>query len=258
MKDEVIYEGKYLRISYNNTYNRLIQLWISPPDIQGFKKEMQHFRTVFMHYIPKQVLWIQDIYTLELKEDDYHWIEQNINVPCWQISKIKCAFIMGKDALAHVHVIKSFKEVNSCIPARHFSKLEDALSYFDETERSIDTGAPSFSAITFEGFDEHNNAIITIKAPADQVISTLENLKIHPPSVGSTEEQFKLTSLSRQEHKVFALYTSGKKHQDIADDLFISLHTVRTHWRNIKKKLGIKTFLEALEISRNFQQKITH
>jgi len=47
--------------------------------------------------------------------------------------------------------------------------------------------------------------------------------------------------LSDREKDVVALVAKGLTNKEIADNLFISVHTAMTHRKNIAKKLGIKT-----------------
>jgi DNA-binding NarL/FixJ family response regulator len=47
--------------------------------------------------------------------------------------------------------------------------------------------------------------------------------------------------LSQREITILKLIVQGHTHQEIADKLFLSIHTVNTHRKNINKKLGIKT-----------------
>lgn len=50
-----------------------------------------------------------------------------------------------------------------------------------------------------------------------------------------------LDSLSNTELKILKLLTEGKTNQEIADNVFISVHTVKKHISNIFKKLNIKS-----------------
>jgi DNA-binding NarL/FixJ family response regulator len=47
--------------------------------------------------------------------------------------------------------------------------------------------------------------------------------------------------LSAREITILRLIVEGLTHQEIADKLFLSIHTVNTHRKNINRKLGIKT-----------------
>ena len=42
-------------------------------------------------------------------------------------------------------------------------------------------------------------------------------------------------SLTKREREILLHYSKNKTHQVIADELFISLLTVRSHWKNIKR-----------------------
>jgi len=55
-----------------------------------------------------------------------------------------------------------------------------------------------------------------------------------------------LDSLSERELEVLSLIAVGLTNQDIADQLFISLNTVRTHTKNIHGKLGVHSRTQAV------------
>ena len=55
------------------------------------------------------------------------------------------------------------------------------------------------------------------------------------------------SSFTKREKEILTLYATGIKHQNIADKLNISLFTMRTHWRNIKKKSNIKTVVDVIQ-----------
>jgi two-component system nitrate/nitrite response regulator NarL len=47
-------------------------------------------------------------------------------------------------------------------------------------------------------------------------------------------------ALTRREREILKLLAEGKKSREIADILFVSIHTVRTHRNNIMKKLKLR------------------
>ena len=48
---------------------------------------------------------------------------------------------------------------------------------------------------------------------------------------------------------MLALLAQGHDHHAIADDLFVSPHTARTHIRNVMRKLGAHNRLEAVYLA---------
>ena len=53
--------------------------------------------------------------------------------------------------------------------------------------------------------------------------------------------------LTKREKEILKLLSDGRNSNEIADDLFLSFHTVRKHIRNIYDKLQVKTQAEAVK-----------
>jgi DNA-binding NarL/FixJ family response regulator len=53
-------------------------------------------------------------------------------------------------------------------------------------------------------------------------------------------------NLSKREHEILAYLAKGYRYREIADALFISIETVRTHLRNIYEKLHVRSRSEAV------------
>lgn len=60
-----------------------------------------------------------------------------------------------------------------------------------------------------------------------------------------TNEYFQ--DLSRREQEILEQLSKGYRYKEIADKLFVSLETVRTHIRNIYEKLQVNSRVEALK-----------
>lgn len=66
---------------------------------------------------------------------------------------------------------------------------------------------------------------------------------------GLFHDQFlKQFKLSRRESEIIGLVRSGRTNQEIADQLFLSIHTVMTHRKNILHKLGVRNTAEMLSV----------
>jgi DNA-binding NarL/FixJ family response regulator len=62
--------------------------------------------------------------------------------------------------------------------------------------------------------------------------------------VPAREESIHL--LSKREHELLDLLAKGYRYKEIADKLFLSIETIRTHIRNIYRKLEVQSRTEAL------------
>ena len=56
--------------------------------------------------------------------------------------------------------------------------------------------------------------------------------------------------LSERQHEVLRLLASGDRNQEIADQLFLSLRTVKFHVENLYRNLGVRTRTEAVRVAR--------
>ncbi len=77
----------------------------------------------------------------------------------------------------------------------------------------------------------------------DFIISKEKSDIDEPPN----EHKPDLKLLTNNELKISELCAAGKSNQEIADELFLSVHTVKKHLSNIYKKLGIKSRNELRE-----------
>ena len=67
--------------------------------------------------------------------------------------------------------------------------------------------------------------------------------------VGLEEINQKLVNpLSEREFDVFKQIFSQKTNSEIADELFVSINTVKTHLKNLYGKLGVSNRKEALDV----------
>lgn len=65
-----------------------------------------------------------------------------------------------------------------------------------------------------------------------------------PNNNQSEYDKTSLDGLSNSELNILKMVSEGKTNKEIADNLFISVHTVKKHISNIFKKLNIKSRME--------------
>ncbi len=74
----------------------------------------------------------------------------------------------------------------------------------------------------------------------NKLIDDLQRLSLIKPVNKPTEQHFKNYLLSEREKEVATLLVEGKTYKQIAETLFISIPTVKTHTSNVYKKCKVK------------------
>jgi DNA-binding NarL/FixJ family response regulator len=68
------------------------------------------------------------------------------------------------------------------------------------------------------------------------------------PEMGTNQGASALAALTPREHEILSLLAQGFNDKELADKLFLSVHTVRTHNTNIYGKLQVRTRSEAVAL----------
>lgn len=235
-----IYCGKYLTVRHNQEKSLFIQSWNpSPKNIEDFQLEMLEYVKLYKKFSPKNTLWLQKNFSLIIDDELKNWIEINVNIPCFEYGNRKCAFVVGKDVLAHLQTIDAFEKTNSCIMPRHFAEEKEAIKWLENTEKQEKYTANSDS-ILYDGLDDDGNIIL--KIPTKNIKETLKNVHKSVEQESFADKNLeKAQLLTKREIEILKLMSQDKEYQDIADILFISPHTLRTHLKNIKKKLSFNS-----------------
>lgn len=76
----------------------------------------------------------------------------------------------------------------------------------------------------------------------------LTRKKSSPPIPFEADEQYlRQLGISKREYEVLSLMSQGLSNQEIADKLFVSLNTVKTHTSNLFLKLDVKRRTQAIQ-----------
>ncbi len=67
------------------------------------------------------------------------------------------------------------------------------------------------------------------------------------PVVIAPSERLQQLGISKREYEILQLVAGGATNQEIADQLFISLNTVKTHLSNLYQKLEVRRRTQAVE-----------
>ncbi len=262
MESTIIYEGQFLRITFERNHCLFIQSWKTTPEsMHSFKNELLAYVAYYKKHRPTKSLWLQQNFDLHIDDDTKIWIENRVNIPCKKYGNQKLAFVVCKDLLVHLNIIETFDKTKSVIVPKHFTTEEEARLWFDqnvEFQKDIKPEILADTKVTLNQVDRKGNCIINIKRPATSITNTIRSFKGLLGQKSFTHRKKELfSSLTVREQQILFLYASGIKHREISSQLCISLYTVRTHWRNIKRKLEIKSFKDIMQYAQAFQSQTT-
>lgn len=130
------------------------------------------------------------------------------------------------------------------------------LTVFDNDEnifKSIKAGADGYLLKEVNAKDLHQGILETMNGGATMTPSiALKTLKLFRNPIDfenvTNEEEIQLTA---REVEVLEQLTKGLKYQHIAENLFLSVGTIRKHVENIYTKLQVHNKLEAIQKAKN-------
>ena len=80
-----------------------------------------------------------------------------------------------------------------------------------------------------------------------QTVIVEKEVYVQPDEFAINEPELKKLNLSRREYEVLQLVTKGYSNAAIAENLFLSLSTVKTHVSNLLFKMEVKSRAQAIE-----------
>jgi two-component system, NarL family, response regulator LiaR len=90
---------------------------------------------------------------------------------------------------------------------------------------------------------------LKLTKPKIQTLVVDREIFITPPAPGAIPDDLALlkSGISRREWEVLELMSKGLSNQEIADQLFLSLNTIKTHSSKLFEKLDVKRRTQAIE-----------
>ncbi|MFV8225079.1 response regulator transcription factor [Christiangramia aquimixticola] len=243
-----IYESDFLEIRIEKENDCFVQFWKQSPDSNTvLKEELSKYCELYKKFKPSKTLWLQERFRLPVDQETHAWIEEYVNIPCVENGCQKVAFVVGTDVLVHLSIMSHFEKMKSVISPLHFASEKEARQWLEET-KSQEINPNKDVTILFEGVDEEGNSIIKIKRPSSDISNTIRSFaNLIEENEFLKKNISKFTTLTKREKQVMVSISKGLKQQEVADELFISIGTLRTHWKNIKSKLEIKSLADVIK-----------
>lgn len=142
-------------------------------------------------------------------------------------------------SMPNLRGIEAAQEIRRCFPAVAilFLSMHKSREYL---QKALAAGAKGY-VLKEDSGSELIHAIETIRSGGSYLSPMLmEELSEDPIGICSGLRQFPEDPLTTRERQILQLIADGKTSREIAQLLFISIHTVHSHRKNIKRKLAIR------------------
>ncbi len=130
------------------------------------------------------------------------------------------------------------------------SGIDQTVSYLEEYLRFGEEAIISNMAI--KPFNENSNQLIILATPIKDIPYVSERFKSAFDSRSFLQKFPVFNSLTKREKEVISMVCAGLTNQQIADQIFVSRETVKSHRRNIKSKVGYKSAFDLYKFAIEF------
>ncbi|MDV7186668.1 tetratricopeptide repeat protein [Lutibacter sp. TH_r2] len=131
------------------------------------------------------------------------------------------------------------------------TKIEkDAETNYHRLLISIFGGSTILAALAVMFYLYRKNSDLEIENKNNELqkyIHQINELKNNPKTNTLTAENFEEFGLSKREIEVFKHITNGLSNDEIAEKMFVSKNTIKTHIKNIYSKLDVKNRIQAIK-----------
>jgi two-component system, NarL family, response regulator LiaR len=95
---------------------------------------------------------------------------------------------------------------------------------------------------------------LKLRKPKVETVIVEREILVAPPSeFVLNEKELNRLSLSRRELEVLQLMAGGLSNQEIADRLFVSLNTIKTHTAQLFEKMEVKRRTQAVDLAKKLR-----
>lgn len=242
-----IYQSEFLNISKQG--ETLIQSWTEKSlDAENYKHELNNFMDLFYKVKPKELVLDIKKCSLIIPEELDGWMTQKVLIPINKKGIKKLAFTIAEDTAVHLSIATSLEKAKPIIQSSYFSDINEARFH---SEHKKDSKPPKFECQLNANVDSIDINMNIDVNDLPKFLTSMQQIERDNQFVLDHLENY--YSLTIREIEVFKLIALGRTNNQIALSLFIEESSVKSHRKNIKRKLRITSPFDIYQYARCFQ-----
>lgn len=245
----MLYQSEAFIINYREKDKLILPKWTGVPlSASDFMTEMKTYMRLLERTQAEGVIWDHTNFHFQIPEKLFQWIEDYVNRPAKEMGAKRIGFILGEDVMAQFTTMESFETTNSVFTPCYFADPKKAMSWATKKEKMDTNPFEKEIGLYLEKKLDAGTANIKIEVSLEQLPYYMKKIKEL-----FTDQEFvhknygKYLLLTRREREILALVMQGHSTKAIAEQLFLSTHTINTHRSNMMTKLDCKNMAELMK-----------
>ncbi len=256
----IVHDSTFIRVDFIKSKDLLLSKWKQAKfSAADFKQELILCRHFCDLYSVKRLIMDQEQFCYTIPFELFSWIENEFNLPVYKKGVQCLAFVLAYNSSAQLSIMNFFDKINSVFSPKYFPNQQQAITWITANAKEklmIEPNRPPKSfkpTIDIRVNADKSKAIIQFEFPIDSLSHSLHGLKHHMNKMSFMREHWtRFLSLTKREEDVLKLLVKGLHNQEIADTYCISAKTVKTHRRNMIKKLDAKNLIDLYKYAESF------
>ncbi|QQT33051.1 hypothetical protein I6I99_10985 [Sphingobacterium multivorum] len=247
---DLLFKSDSLEMHYDESRDIFLGKWDKCDNAEKLITGIKEYKKIFESILPEKVIWDLTSLNYTIPTDLQNWILEFLDIPaCRHAIDYKVAHILSPDIYAGLSVMNMYTDGKTTFTPHFFTHENTAIDWvnsyrsFTNTERQT----PEFRVEQLLG---QGRARIILDMNLEELPEYLhEFLKIMNNRTFFSQGIQNFMQLTSKEKLVLTLIIHGKSNKEIADVFCISNETVKTHRKNLIRKLKCKNITEMMRYS---------
>lgn len=240
-----LFNSNIASIDYFEDINLIRTSWKKCENAEEFIPVIRQVMEFYELLLPRRTLWNHANFSLHISPELQEWTEKTINIPSQRLNIFeKISFVVSKDTMSQMSVMQIFDDSACEFIPRYFVDEGESMAWLTQPRQQRKHLPVEPPTIIVDRVKDRIRLSIEVETEEfDEYIRLFD--KLWKERVLSLDAAQRLMTLSSRERTVLKLLVRGKNNDFISDVLSISPHTVKTHRKNIYRKLQC-TSIESL------------
>lgn len=245
---ELLFKSEDLEMYYDEIRDIFLGRWNNCDNAEKLISGIKEYKSRFEAIIPEKVIWDLTSMSYCIPPDLQNWILDFLDIPaCKHGIDYKVAHILSPDIYAGLSVMNMYTDGKTTFTPHLFTHEKVALEWVSTCKISSISNESTAPQLSIEQLADQNKGRLILDVDLTELPEYLhEVLKVLNNRKFFSEGIHHFMTLTPKEKLVLTLIINGKSNKEIADFFCNSCETVKTHRKNLIRKLKCRNIAELM------------